>query len=437
MDGAISKQRTHNYWHQIKGSVVFKAIGMGASFLAIPLMIRYLGEEQFGVWSTLLTIISWIVFFDLGVGNGLRNKVAESLAKDQRKEAGSYISSGYTLIAVISLVLYFLVYVSAPFVPWQTVFNTLSISQDTLIRTVQIAAFFIVLNFWVGLINSLLSAVQKTSITALGQLISSVLVLLLVFILTKTTNASISYLAFIYGLAIVTANVLISVWFYCKNTDLFPVPYLDKLHVRPLLAVGLQFFVIQLAVLVIFTTDKMLITQLFGPQYVTQYDVVFKLFSIITFAHLLIITPLWSAYTDAYHREDFVWIKDTLRRQLIYFLYLCITIVAMILVARQIIAVWIGQDLEVSRALVMTMGFFVAISMWNNVFSYLVNGIGKIKLQLYTAVVAMMLNIPLSIILVKYFDLGLYGVLLGTCLSLMLSAVALPIQVHRIFYATQ
>ena len=145
-------------------------------------MIRYLGEEQFGVWSTLLTIISWIVFFDLGVGNGLRNKVAESLAKDQRKEAGSYISSGYTLIAVISLGLYFLVYVSAPFVPWQTVFNTLSISQDTLIRTVQIAAFFIVLNFWVGLINSLLSAVQKTSITALGQLISSVLVLLLVFI---------------------------------------------------------------------------------------------------------------------------------------------------------------------------------------------------------------------------------------------------------------
>ena len=181
----------------------------------------------------------------------------------------------------------------------------------------------------------------------------------------------------------------------------------------------------------------MLITQLFGPQYVTQYDVVFKLFSIITFAHLLIITPLWSAYTDAYHREDFVWIKDTLRRQLIYFVYLCMAIVVMILVARQIIAVWIGQDLEVSRALVMTMGFFVAISMWNNVFSYLVNGIGKIKLQLYTAVVAMILNIPLSIILVKYFDLGLYGVLLGTCLSLMLSAVALPIQVHRIFYATQ
>jgi len=86
MSEAVSKERTHNYVRQIKGAVVYKAVAMAASFLAIPLMIRYLGQEQFGVWSTLLTVMSWIVFFDLGVGNGLRNKVAEALAKMIRRK---------------------------------------------------------------------------------------------------------------------------------------------------------------------------------------------------------------------------------------------------------------------------------------------------------------------------------------------------------------
>jgi hypothetical protein len=124
MTADVSKERTRNYLQQIKGAVVYKAVAMLASFLAIPMMIRYLGQEQFGVWSTLLTVMSWIVFFDLGVGNGLRNKVAEALAKNDKAEAANYIASGYSLIGLIALVLWVLVTGAAFFVPWQSVFNS-------------------------------------------------------------------------------------------------------------------------------------------------------------------------------------------------------------------------------------------------------------------------------------------------------------------------
>ena len=142
----VSKERTRNYLHQIKGAVAYKAVAMLASFLAIPLMIRYLGQEQYGVWSTLLTVMSWIVFFDLGVGNGLRNKVAEALARNDKKEAASYIASGYSLIGLIALALWVLITGASFFVPWQTVFNTHVIHEDTLRLTIQIAFFFVVLN---------------------------------------------------------------------------------------------------------------------------------------------------------------------------------------------------------------------------------------------------------------------------------------------------
>lgn len=431
MNEAVSKERTLNYIRQIKGAVLYRVMAMLASFLAIPMMIRYLGQEQFGVWATLLSVMSWIVFFDLGIGNGLRNKVAEALAKNNKTEAADYIASGYSLIGLIAFFFWVVVTALSFFISWQTIFNTQAIAETTLRLTVQIATFFIVLNFWIGLVGALLGAVQKTSLTAVGQLISNALALFLVFVLVKLTESSIIYLAVVYGTSLIIANVLLSIWFYQQHRELYPRVHLDEQHVRPLLSLGLQFFTIQLAVLVIFTTDKMLITQLLGPQYVTQYEVVFKLFSVITFAHALISAPLWSAYTDAYHRKDFHWIKTMLHKQMIIFGIILLMIVIMVMLAKPIIALWISSELEVSLPLVLTMGLFVMVSTWNNIYAMLVNGVGKIKPQLYTAIIAMLLNIPLALVFTKHFGLGLSGVVLATCVSLLFAAVVLPIQVYR------
>lgn len=432
MSANMSEERTRNYLYQIKGAVVYKAIAMLASFLAIPLMIRYLGQEQYGIWSTLLTVMSWIVFFDLGVGNGLRNKVAEALARNNRKEAANYIASGYVLIGLIAVALWVLVTGASFFVTWQTVFNTRAISEATLRLTVQVAIFFIVINFWIGLIGALFGAVQKTSMTALGQLISNGLALIFVLFLIKTTDATITYLALAYGISLVIGNIILSFIFYKQHAELRPTLSLNKKHVTPLLSIGMKFFTIQVAVLVIFTTDKMLITQLFGPENVTQYDVIFKLFSVITFAHILVSAPLWSAYTDAYHRGDMVWIKRMLHKQLFIYISIVLSVLILGILAKPIISIWIGRDIAVSYSLIAAIGVFVLVSTWNNIFAMFVNGIGEIKIQLYTAVAAMFLNIPLALIFVKYFGFGLSGIVIATIVSLSPSAVLIPIQVYRI-----
>jgi len=432
MNRDVSKERTHNYIRQIKGSVVYKGLAVVLSFFAIPLMIRYLGQEQFGVWSTLLSIMSWIVFFDLGLGNGLRNKLAESIARNEFHEASRYISSAYSLIGLISALSFTLLTISAFFIPWQRVFNTHTLPELTLRYTVIMAGFFVFVNFWVSLINQVLNAVQKTSVVVFGQFFSNALSLFFVFILTKTTNSSLFYMATLYGISLITSNVLLSIWFYRQSGELLPGFSLDRQHIRPLLSLGLQFFTIQIAVLLIFTTDKMLITQLFGPQYVTQYDVVFKLFSIITIIHSLVNAPLWSSYTDAYHRGDITWIKIIMRKQLMIFVSIIFAVLILMLVTKPVISMWIGKDIEVSNALVISVGAFVLISTWNNIYASIVNGTGMIKLQLITSIMAMVINVPLAIILVKYFGLGVYGVVLATCISLFLFAIVGPVQVYFI-----
>jgi O-antigen/teichoic acid export membrane protein len=85
--------RTRNYFNQVTGSIVYKFFSVIASFFAIPLMIASLGLEKFGIWSTLLTILNWFIFFDLGLGNGLRNRVAERLSLGDSLEAKHYIGA--------------------------------------------------------------------------------------------------------------------------------------------------------------------------------------------------------------------------------------------------------------------------------------------------------------------------------------------------------
>jgi O-antigen/teichoic acid export membrane protein len=395
-------------------------------------MIRCLGQEQFGVWSTLLTIMTWIFLFDLGIGNGLRNKVTEALAKGKIIDAKKYISAGYTLIGIVMFFLWIFFTIGSFFISWQIIFNTSAIEESTLRFTFQIVVFFVLFNFWLNIVSVLLSAIQKTSIIALGQMISNVISLLLILILPIYIDLSINNIAFVYGFSIVFSSIVNSLWFYRKHKDLMPCFYINTEIMSPLLSLGIQFFIIQVAVVIIFTTDKIMITQLFGPKYVTQYEIIFKLFSVITIIHTLISAPLWTAYTDAFQRDDVKWIKLMIRKQITIFIGIVVSAIVLSIFAGSIIKLWIGNDFVVSDSLIVVMAIFVIIYTWNGVYAMFINGVGDIKIQLYISIIAMVINIPLTILLTKYYGFGLNGVVLSNIISLMFAAVILPIQVRRI-----
>lgn len=432
MSEKVMAARTSNYLQQVKGSILYKGVAVAASFLVVPIMISYLGLAQFGVWSTLLTIMSWIVFFDLGIGNGLRNKVAESLAKDEPQQAKNYVSSAYTLIGFLALVRWALFFTMSYLISWQSIFNASAVSEEQLRYSVQVAMSFVLVNFWMGLVTALLGAVQKSALVSLGQLFTNVFALLVTYLLYHFTEGSISNLAWMYGAGLLGGNLLLSAWFYKRYKFLTPLFSLDYKHLKPLLSVGARFFIIQLAVLVVFATDKILIAQFFGPEHVAEYEVVFKLFSVVIFLHTLISSPLWSAYTDAYHRRDTIWIVRMLRTQLKLYAIVLLGLVVLAFLAQFIIVIWIGSDFAVSRTLIVFVALFVAVSTWNNIFAIMLNGAGAVNVQLYTAVAAMVVNIPLALLMVKVFGMGISGIVLAATISLLFSAIFLPWQVVRL-----
>lgn len=433
MSHTLSETRSKNYTKQIKGSFIFKGLAIFASFLAMPLMIKYLGVERYGVWSTLLSIVSWVVLFDIGIGNGLRNKISESLAQNNKQEAHNYISTAYIIIGAISVMLILIFLIASAYIPWQKFFNITSISNQDLQNVVNITAIFLFLNFWISLINQVFNGFQKTSLVVFNQFISNTFSLLAVFILYTFYESSLVKLAFAYGISLVSSSLILSFWFYRRNRELIPrIKSFGLNYTKSITSLGFKFFIIQIAVIVIFTTDKILITQLFGPGYVASYDVVFKLFSVITVAHGILMAPLWSAYSDAYNRNDMEWIEKTIKNQLkIYLLIIALTIF-LIYLAKPIIALWIGGDFVVDNMLIIAMALFILVSTWNNIFAFFVNAANKLDVQIKTSVAAMIVNIPLSIIFVEFFKMEVYGVVLATFIALSFFAIFGSIQTFNI-----
>ena len=432
----IAKARSTNYLKQIKDSVLYKIGAIAATFLAMPIMIKYLGVEQFGVWATMLTLITWVMLFDLGIGNGLKNKISESLAKNNVNQATEYVSTAYGLVGVISFLLFTLFFVVNIWLPWQSIFNTEAISKSTLKYSVITLSFFIFFNFWISLVNQIYHGLQESSVVVLGQFISNVCALILVFLLYKFTESSMLMMVLAYGFSLVFANVLLSILVFRKKVFLPKVGLFDKNKISPLLSLGVKFFIIQLAVLVIFMTDKIIITQLLGPEHVTPYEVLFKLFSVVTVIHGLILAPLWPAYSDAYQRGDLAWIRSIMKQQLKVAFVLIVIVFLLSVVGPFIVSVWIGDEIKAASSLYVLFALFIAFSVWSNIFAYFVNAVNKLNVQLYTAVLAALINIPLSIFLVKYLGLGLEGIILATIISLSIFAFFGPIQVFRLLKGT-
>lgn len=431
MTSEVSKKRTANYFRQVQASVFFKAGALLASFITIPIMIDYLGLEKFGVWSTILSVMTWLVLFDLGIGNGLKNRVSESIAKNNRQQTHSFISAGYSLIGCIAVLLWLFCFFVSYYIPWLRVFNTSALSETDMRLTVQISLSCVLANFCIGLVGAVLGGFQKTSLVALGQFYSNVISLVFVCLAWIVFSPSIVVLAIIYGGAMLFSSAALSVGFYKKNKDLIPKFLIRREYISPLLSVGLTFFIIQIAVLVVFTTDKILISQFFGPKLVAQYEVVMKIFALFSFVHALISAPLWPAYADAFYRKDNCWIKRMLSKQLMLFAVFVLAILITFLISDKLILLWVGEDFPISNNLISAVACFVIVSIWNNIFAMILNGAGKTGVQLITAILAMLVNFPMAYLLVKVYGFGVSGIIIAATVSLSFSAVFLPLQVFR------
>ncbi|KKO01321.1 hypothetical protein LCGC14_0119090 [marine sediment metagenome] len=430
----IKNNRSKNIAKHLGWSIVYKVGSILANFLLVPITINYLSIENYGIWLTLTSFIAWFSFFDIGLGNGLRNKFAEAKATGNYKEAQGLVSTAYFTISAISIVLILLFVLCNFFIDWSNFFNTsINVKKELSILMPIVFAFFAI-QLVLKLITTIYQADQNHSIQNKFQFFSQVGSVLIIWLLTQTNNNSLLIFGVVFSA--IPFVLLLFLNFYAFNGVYKTYKPLPKLWKREYLldisGLGLKFFVVQIAALILFSTDNYIITKLFSPEEVVPYNIAFKYYSIITMGYTILITPFWSSFTEAYKNEDFNWIKNSVKKiQKIWFL-IPIALLVMTLLADWFYDKWVGDSITIPANLSYSMALFVAMVTFNMIYVNFINGVGKIKLQLYSSVVSMIINIPLSIFMGKNLGLGTTGVILATCICLSYSVFLWPIQYRKL-----
>jgi len=430
----FQKSRDSNIKFNIVFSFILKFIGLGLSFFLIPLTIGYLDNEQYGIWMTLLSIISWVAFSDIGLGNGLRNKLTESLSNNELENSREYISTAYAAMVIIVVILLLILMLIVPFLNWQSIFNTKSIPNTKLINLVVVVLVFFLGNFILSLYNQLYYAKQQAAITGVGQLLINVISIVGVLILKKISNGNIVYLGFSYGISMILPSIFLTYLFFKNNKELKPAfKYVKISRFKDIIGLGVKFFIIQIAAVVYFGTNNIIIAQVSGLSEVTNYNIVFKFFSIVTIGHSLLVTPLWSAYTQAYAKGDIRWIRNTLKKMSLLLIPIAFGLVFMSIFSNSIFKIWLGNNnVEIDNLLVITMAISTFITVWSNVYVYLLNGVNEIDLQMYNSIIVGIINIPLCIYFSKNLGMGSAGVMLGQICTMTPFTIIITIKAYAV-----
>ncbi len=419
----------------IAGSFLVKGLSVAITLLLVPYTIHLIDQEKYGIWMTIFSIVSWFNMMDIGIGNGFRNKFAESISKNNVVLAQEYVQTLYSSMALIGGVFIILFLLVNPFLNWYSLLNLSENFNENINLIVLLVFVLFCFQLYTKNISTVLLALQKTTISNSLFLYSNILSLILIFLLKYINNVSLFSIAFSFMISPILVNIFFSIKYFNGEISkykpkLFCLP--KKKYLKDLIGLGLQFFFIQITTIVMFSSSNIIISHLFNPSQVTPYSVAFRLYSSVLGIFTIIITPFWSAFTEANARKDFIWIKNSINKLLFVWGGFSLLIIVLWIVSPFLFELWVGKSVVIPKMLSLQFAIYAIIISWTNLFVFYINGVGKIRLQLFIALLQLIFNIPLAIFLAKYLNFGLSGIIMATNISLLLSAILIPIQYKKL-----
>lgn len=431
-------ERTNRARRNIAASFVIKGTNIAIGLVLIPFTINYLSPTKFGIWITLTSLVTWFGFFDIGVGNGLRNRLAEAIAKENHKLAKTYVSTTYVILIIIISILLVAFYCINILLDWGIILNA---GDDPLLKN-ELSQLAIVvftsfgMTFVLNLISVILNADQQPAKSAVFDLIGKSLALLFVYILAQVSKSSLLSLGLVYCSISPIVLAIATVWFFKGKYKPYrpSLKSVDFSKAKDLFNLGVKFFVLQISSILLYQTNNMIITQLFGPDMVTPYNIAFKYFSVLLMGFVIIVSPFWSAFTEAWTKQDLPWIDSIINKLIKLWLLIVAGGFIMLVFSSFIYKLWIGNKISVPFSISLLSLIWILIITWNSIFCQFLNGIGKIKIQLLIGVFAAIINIPLAIFLGKL--MGIKGILLSNIILSLLTVIIYPIQYKKLVDGT-
>jgi len=393
----------------VVASFAIKGITILISLILIPLTINYVNSERNGIWLTLYQLVFWLNLFDIGFGNGMKNKLAEAKALGNMELARKYISSTYAIMGIICVFVFILFCIVNPLLNWNLVFEKLNISPVYNREVYGLLWILIVsfcLTFVFNLLKSVVTADQRPAIGSFIDMIGQIFTLIGIFILSKTVAPSLISLGLITGFVPVVVLIVSNIVLFNTQYKIWRPTFknIDFKLAKSMMNLGIKFFIMTVAAFIVNQAIILLIQVISSPVEVTNYYASFRLFSLVLNVIGIIVIPYWSSFTDAYTQKDYAWMQKSIYTLYKFFLYALVFQLVLLVLSPMIYYVWVNywmqEDsniLNISFLLSFAVCLYTTATCWVSICIYPINGIGKVKLQMYSSIAEMLIIIPLAL----------------------------------------
>lgn len=427
-------ERTVRAKKNILYAVVFKGVGILIGFAYFPLSLQYLGPVKFGVFLTLVSMINWFEELDIGIGNGLRNRLGEAIADEDDEAGRGYVSTAYFILGSIFSGVSVVFVAVCFFVPWADWLQVDAEMNDhiMLLAMLMFAAFAI--RFVASLVFQIFYALQRIAMVDMFSTLGKVAFLLMIFALMYYTEESLILFGAAKTFTFAAVPLIVGIYYFNTSFKKFKpsLKYVKRSYFKGLFSLGVQFFIIKSAMIVIHTTNNFLIAALVSPEGVPKYEAAYKILSIFLMLFVIITNQLWSANVEAYRKGDMEWMKKTMRSISKVWVGTVALSLLIVLISPFLYKIWLQDKIHIPMMLTFAVAISISITTWVNSFNLVINGTGKVRLQMYAWIVASVVNIPISVFLTKYMGMGINGIVLGTIISMIPLAILSPLQVKKL-----
>lgn len=430
--------RSKKMYKNTVAMIGIRGVSMILTLISAPIMLHHVDRADYGVLLTLTSIVGWVGYMDVGLGNGLRNKLPEFLAKGDFHSAKKIVSSCYVTLAIYVALIIVIFLMVSPFVDWLGVLNSPTSDAGEIRGLTNVVFIAFCIQFLFGLINSILFAYQmpafQSLFTFVGQFIALIALVIQVYVFDVTSVLQIGAVnSMIPPLVLFLGSIGL---FRTKLKEIAPSFKLFEFKsVGSILSLGLKFFVLQMITIVLFQANSIIIARVVSPEAVVEYNLAFKYVSLLTMIFTIVITPVWSATTDAYVRKDFAWINKTIslsRKVCIASIFIG---VLMVLASKFVYGMWLGRgSIDINYSTTGLILLYISFEMLYKVYGTIINGTGKVFAQIILTGVIAIIYIPLAILLGKLF--GLSGVLIANAIVFALNYLWSKVQCNKLISQT-
>ena len=395
-----------------------RGIAVAVSFLSVPLTIGYLGQERYGVWITLGSLLAWVQLSDFGLGQGLTNAVTTAIGQDRPDLARTHLSNATLLLSAIAAAVGVIMVAAWRFIDWNDLFGVVSpMAKAEAGPAVAAALAIFLLQFPLGIAGKVYIAHQESRIANYWGGAGNIVGLLSLLIVTRTQGGLVWLVIAVSGTSLLI-NAASTAWLFLRHRPTLrpSLRSVNAAHMRSLSQTSGQFFLLQVMALVTFSSDNFVVSHFLGAKSVPEYSLTYGLFNYTSLPQSILFSYLWTAYNEAIARRDLIWVKRTFSLHLLA--NVAFTIVAVIVlsaVAKPFIAWWAGPGVVPSSALVLWMAAWSIINAFTNTIACLLAAASRVRYQIIYSAASTLSNIILSIYLVQQW--GVVGVISATVMS--------------------